>query len=155
KKRFPLTCPAPDLSVSVGDGCPAGGERAGEESEPGTEQEGENGTGGSSDSRQQSRVGLVIDNHDVWQDARQDPQTAQEVIKDALVQAALEVGTDGLEKQLKKALQQARLGLSIGIGTEPGAEQYRLLGDRDGQLDWRHVLRRYLGEELRAQPALN
>jgi predicted metal-dependent peptidase len=70
------------------------------------------------------------------------------------VQAVLEAGTEGLAQELKEALRGAGLGLGIGIGTKPGAEQYRLLRDHEGHLDWRHILRRYLGETLGSQHAL-
>lgn len=94
--------------------------------------------------------GQLLDNHEVWREALQDPQAALEVIRDALLQAACEVGTSGLAGALAEAVR----GLGLGVGVEAGEEEYRLRGDRDGRLDWRHLLRLYLGQELEPQASL-
>lgn len=149
RKRSPFTCPA---TVTVGpsgrgdeDALPTEGGAA-DETGPGADRENSGKASHQQAQGDQTGAPHLVDNHDVWQEALQDPQAAQDLVREALLQAVLEAGTAGLAKELRKALQGA--GLGVSIGTAPGAGQYRLLGDRDGHLDWRHVLRRYLGEEL-------
>jgi hypothetical protein len=156
RKRLPISGPSVAIIAPAGGGAEAGlqavdGE-SGEDDQPGNGQGKGNENTGAPGQGTPPEGGRLLDNHDVWEEALQDPQAAQDIIRDALVQAVLEAGTDGLAEELKKALRGA--GLGVGIGTEPGAGQYRLLGDRDGHLDWRHVLRRYLGEVLGSQHAM-
>jgi predicted metal-dependent peptidase len=156
QKRLPISSPSVTIVVAgggVGAGPSADGGQPADDDQPEVDQgRHSEKTGRTGKGTPPPKSGQLIDNHDVWQDALLDPQAAQDVIRDALVQAMLEAGTEGLAKALKKALAGANLG--VGIGTEPGAEQYRLLGDRDGHLDWRHVLRRYVGETLGSQHAM-
>ncbi len=91
----------------------------------------------------------TLDDHRYWAEALKDAQAAREAIRDALLQAVLEVGTDGLPEALRAALR------GLGAGVVPGEQQYQLRGDRTGKLDWRHLLRRYVGELLEPQPALH
>jgi predicted metal-dependent peptidase len=91
----------------------------------------------------------TVDDHGVWRDALQDVSAAREAVRDALQQAVLEVGTAGLPDALRAALQ------ALGVGTEPQGEQCLLRGNGRGRLDWRSLLRRYIGQVLEPQPVLN
>ena len=91
----------------------------------------------------------TLDDHSLWQEARKDPQAALETIRKVLQEAAFEAGTTELPATLREALGDA------GIGTTPGDQQYQLDGDRQGRLGWRHLLHRYLGQELKPHPVLS
>jgi predicted metal-dependent peptidase len=80
------------------------------------------------------------DNHEVWVigDCAGDDR---QVLADLVEQAAIEGG--GLPKDLADALARARTH-----GDAPGSGIEIVLSDAQGHLDWRHVLRRYVGQVL-------
>jgi predicted metal-dependent peptidase len=87
----------------------------------------------------------TLDDHSVWCEALADPQSAHDTVHDVLQQAAWEAGTMDLPEALRDALQD------LGVGTTAGSEQYHLRGDVRGRLDWRRLLRRYVGQVLEPQ----
>lgn len=82
----------------------------------------------------------TVDDHSVWGEALPNPEAHLAAVRDAVQQAVLEAGTD----QLPEALQAAVAGL--GVGTATGTEQYLLQGGQSGTLDWRRLLRQYVGQ---------
>jgi len=90
----------------------------------------------------------TTDDHGVWQQALEDPEAALEVIGTALIEAVAEAGTDSLPEALQDALE------ALGCGDTAGNEEYRLRGNRRGHLDWRSLLRRYVGEVLEPDASL-
>jgi predicted metal-dependent peptidase len=88
----------------------------------------------------------TIDNH-IWEEARDDLAAAQELLAGVLEQAALEAGE--VPPELRRGLQ------ALGVGTVPGGAVYAVGGGRQGHIDWRRLLRRYIGQSLRQQPAYN
>jgi len=90
----------------------------------------------------------TTDDHGVWQQALEDPDATLEVIRAVLLEAAMQAGTDSLPDTLQDALQ------GLGVGDTPGNGQYRLRGKRRGHLDWRRLLRRYVGELLEPDASL-
>ncbi len=98
---------------------------------------GETGAGG----------GVLIDNHEVWEEARKNPAAARKAVAAAVQQAVLEAG--GVPPELVDAVR------SLGVGTIAGSGVHALRRDRSGSLDWKRLLRRYVGEVLRPQPAFD
>jgi predicted metal-dependent peptidase len=90
----------------------------------------------------------TTDDHEVWQQAVEDREAAQEAIRVLLQEAAIEAGTDSLPEAFQDALE------ALGVGDTPGSEKYRLRGNRRGHLDWRTLLRRYVGEVLEPDASL-
>jgi predicted metal-dependent peptidase len=88
----------------------------------------------------------TLDNHAVWQEALKDRDGAMEAIASVLQQAALETN---VPQDLRSALR------SQGIGIMPGEMTYQLQRSRSGQLDWRRLLRRYIGQVLEPRPVYN
>jgi predicted metal-dependent peptidase len=91
----------------------------------------------------------TLDDHDIWEEARADLQGAQDALQDCVQQAVWRAGTADLPQALCEALQ------SQGIGVTPGTEEYRLGNQAAGRLDWRQLLRRYLGNLLEPHPSLS
>jgi predicted metal-dependent peptidase len=87
----------------------------------------------------------TLDDHRVWGEVV-DRQSAQEVLAEVLQQASWQVE---VPESLHDALQ------ALGIGVTPGSEQYQVHGDVPGRLDWRQLLRRYVGQALGPSPSLN
>jgi predicted metal-dependent peptidase len=87
----------------------------------------------------------TIDAHDVWAEVV-DRQAAQDLLAEVLQQASWQVA---VPDELRNALQ------ALGIGTTPGSEEYHLRGDVQGKLDWRQLLRRYVGQALEPSHSLN
>jgi predicted metal-dependent peptidase len=88
----------------------------------------------------------TLDDHRVWGEVR-DRQAAREALAEVVQLAAWE---EEVPQELRAALQ------ALGVGMTPGGEQYRLQGGSCGRLDWRALLRRYLGQALEPQqPTLN
>ncbi|MGO8745251.1 MAG: VWA-like domain-containing protein [Thermoguttaceae bacterium] len=123
-KRLPLSSPAALLSGQLGNAGANG-----------------NGAGQNKDAR-----GNVLDDHSVWQTAREGGQRAEDAIRAAVQGAAIDVGAAGIPDYLREALQAASIGRVAGDG------QFELIGQGQGKLDWRVLLRRYAGSELVAQP---
>jgi predicted metal-dependent peptidase len=87
----------------------------------------------------------TLDDHRVWEEV-QDRQTAQEVLAEVLQQAAWQAE---VPDELREALQ------ALGIGNTPGHDEYQLRSTAQGRLDWRQLLRRYVGQALEPNPTLN
>ena len=75
-----------------------------------------------------------------------DPNDAKAAIENVIQEAALEVGMDKVPEQFKNTMENAP------AGDTPGESQYELQGDETGQLDWRRLLRRYVGQVLQVRP---
>jgi predicted metal-dependent peptidase len=93
----------------------------------------------------QGRGQRTLDDHGVWGEVM-DRQAAQEALAEVLQQAAWQAN---VPDELRDALQ------ALGIGTEPGHEEYHVQGDARGKLDWRRLLRRYVGQALEPSHSLN
>jgi predicted metal-dependent peptidase len=90
-----------------------------------------------------------LDDHTVWDEAQRDAANAKATVESVLGDVAMEVGLDRVPDELKDALRK------MGIGDTPGDGQYDLLGGRPGQLDWRRLLRRYVGQILQVRPTFS
>jgi predicted metal-dependent peptidase len=64
-------------------------------------------------------------------------------------QSVLEVGVENVPEMLKEICK------GLGPGTIPSEAKRELQGDRQGQLDWRRFLRRYVGQSLEVRPVFN
>lgn len=95
------------------------------------------------------RGGRTVDDHSVWWEARIEPGKSREAIRDVMARAVLAVGAEGLPGGLMQAVG------AMGIGTEPGGGEYTLQGNSEGNLDWRALLRRYVGQALELRPVFN
>ena len=93
--------------------------------------------------------GETVDDHSVWQEAQQDRQRSEAAVEGIIKEAAMEVGAENIPEALRDALEQ------MGIGKEAGEDQYELQGDEKGHLDWRHLLRRYVGQLLEVRPTFS
>jgi hypothetical protein len=85
----------------------------------------------------------TLDNHDVWEEAMQDAEAARQTVDDLVSEAALEAG--GMPQDLLKARGQS-------CGTMPARVVHALVGNRRGALDWKQLLRRYVGQILEPRP---
>jgi predicted metal-dependent peptidase len=93
----------------------------------------------------QGRGQRTLDDHGVWGEVV-DRQAPQEVLAEVLQQAAWQAN---VPDELRAAIQ------AQGIGTQPGHEEYLVRSDARGKLDWRQLLRRYVGQALEPSPSLN
>jgi len=84
----------------------------------------------------------AIDNHAIWQEALQDPKATQRVLAELIQEAALEAG--GIPQELLDAIR--------AVGTTPGNGVHVVQGDVQGHLDWKVLLRRYVGQVLQPRP---
>lgn len=91
----------------------------------------------------------ILDDHDVWQDAANNPEHAESNVRAVLQDALIEVGNKGLPKAMQKALRR------WGIGNRAGTGALSLDGNGSGHLDWKHLLRRYVGRILRPSYVLH
>jgi predicted metal-dependent peptidase len=87
-----------------------------------------------------AEAGELVDNHAVWA-AGDDPAAVREAVAALLNEAAAEAG--GVPPELRDAVR------AVGRGT--AGEVYVLAGGREGVLDWRRLLRHYLGRSTRVQ----
>jgi predicted metal-dependent peptidase len=86
--------------------------------------------------------GSTLDDHAVWEEG-QDRAKVKATVECVVQDVVLAVGMDRVPEGLKDALR------SMGVG------QYDLCGDRRGHLDWRRLLRRYVGQILDRRTAYN
>jgi predicted metal-dependent peptidase len=107
------------------------------------------GVGGGRDHPGPGDLGQVLDDHSVWAEARRDPERSKQAIREVVQEALLEVGSGRLPKYLRPAME------GLGIGSEPSADRYELQSGDRGHLDWRRLLRRYTGEELKVRPTFS
>lgn len=91
----------------------------------------------------------TVDDHSVWAEARQEPGRSEEAVREAIAEAVFKVGSEALPDELKEAIG------AMGIGTESGQGAYQLKGASKGNIDWRVLLRRYVGQALEARPVFN
>lgn len=90
--------------------------------------------------------GEMVDDHSVWKEAHQDRQRSEAAVEGLVQEAAMEAGDENIPEAFRDALEQ------MGIGKDSEDEQYRIQGDKKGRLDWRHLLRRYVGQLLEVRP---
>jgi predicted metal-dependent peptidase len=95
-----------------------------------------------------------LDNHELWAEARADPMLGKLAVM-AAIRRAREALTDAQWQQLPQQLR-ARIE-AICQGREPGtaAEDLSRPGRLKRPLDWRRLLRRYVGRVLERQPVFN
>jgi predicted metal-dependent peptidase len=91
-------------------------------------------------------IGVTADDHTVWQEAQKDPNGAKAAIENVIQEAALEVGMNQVPEQFQEIVGGTM------AGDTPGEDQYELQGDEQGQLEWRRLLRRYVGQVLQVRP---
>jgi predicted metal-dependent peptidase len=83
----------------------------------------------------------TLDNHHLWGGAG-DAQTVRQAIEEALALA----GPDNVPAELRDILADQ------GIGDVAGNQLERVSKDRRGSIDWRTLLRRYVGQVLERRP---
>jgi hypothetical protein len=94
-------------------------------------------------------IGKLLDDHSVWAVARRDPERSKLVIREIVQEALLEVSSVRHLEHLRPFIQ------AFGIGSELGSDLTELRGSRRSQLDWRRLLRRYIGRELEVRPTFS
>lgn len=94
------------------------------------------------DGRDKGRLGNLVDDHSVWQEALKDPDRSASAIKAVLKDAAVEAGAAELTKGLLDVLQKFH-----GIGA--GQVLEAVDAGSGATLSWESLLRRYVGQELR------
>ena len=113
------------------------------------------GTGHRRDrSRPAASVGHTVDDHTMWAEARRDPDRSRRAIRKVLRGALEEVGPHSVPASLMPELEALGLGQmeGVGAGTEAGGSQEALQGHQRGRLDWRQLLRRYVGQAVEVRP---
>jgi predicted metal-dependent peptidase len=126
-------------SGDVDDSSSAGGEVHDKPNSPDSGDVGDSfDRGGKDDDRPRT-----LDNHDVWKEAMQDAEAARQTVDELVSEAALEAG--GMPQDLLKARGQS-------FGTMPTQVVQVLVGNRRGALDWKQLLRRYVGQILEPRP---
>jgi predicted metal-dependent peptidase len=91
-------------------------------------------------------IGSALDDHTVWVEAHQDTAGSKATVETIVHDAVLEVGPSRVPGELKDALR------NLGIA---GHGQYDLAGSPQGHLDWRRLLRRYVGQVLQVRPTFS
>jgi predicted metal-dependent peptidase len=89
---------------------------------------------------------VVLDDHGVWQELG--PRERQ-ALADLVGEAAEESG--GMPKELRDALSRSSVS-TRSVGNVPGDGVQILADATAGKVDWRTVLRRYVGQVLRPRP---
>jgi predicted metal-dependent peptidase len=97
----------------------------------------------------QEFTGRIIDDHSVWQAVAPSQKDAEAVVETIIQDAYISAGADNVPADLEDAIS------SWGIGTQPGTTREELSSDRDASVDWRRLLRRYIGRELVQRPVFN
>lgn len=97
---------------------------------------------------EQDDPGIVLDDHSVWQAARQDRRRSEAAVRSVLHDAAIAVGLDRVPEYLLQALTTTAPGLSSGDGV------YELTGDVNAHVNWQRLLRRYVGRQFAIRPNL-
>ena len=98
---------------------------------------------------EQGQEAATVDDHSVWQEAWEDAERSETAIEDVIRGAVHEVGPDHVPDELKNLLDDEL------IGKEPGRQTHILHGSLRGQLNWRHLLRRYVGQAREVRPVFN
>ena len=94
-------------------------------------------------------LGHVLDDHNLWKDAAAYPQQSKAIIREVIEQAVSNVGPAQVPHELKPSIQSAAPGTM-------GAQEFcEIQGQRSGKLDWRRLLRHYLGHALELRPVFN
>jgi predicted metal-dependent peptidase len=141
KRSQVLACDAaPDGPGTLG--APGGASSVG----PGGSPEAARATRGGARAGRQRPPGRTIDDHSVWGEARRDPDRARQSIREVIQEALLEVGAGRLPDDLEPAVRD------LGIGCNPGIGRLDLQGGEQGRIDWRLLLRRYVGRDLEERP---
>jgi predicted metal-dependent peptidase len=86
-------------------------------------------------------LGQTVDDHGVWSEARRDADRSRRAIREVVEQALLEVGPETVPDHL--------------TGRFAGHTRLELRGHVVGRLDWRHLLRRYVGKALEVRPGFD
>ena len=106
--------------------------------------------------RPAASVGHTLDDHDVWAEARQDPDRSRRAIRKVLRGALEEVGPHAVPASLMPELEALGLGqMEAGAGTVAGGCEEALQEHRSGRLDWRQLLHRYVGQAVDERPVFN
>jgi len=92
----------------------------------------------------QDQTSKTVDDHDVWATRPQNVDEVENVIEEMIDAAASEVSADQID-QIPRALRRM-------AGVTSGDDQTLIMGGLTGQLDWRAVLRRYVGQLLQVRP---
>jgi predicted metal-dependent peptidase len=85
----------------------------------------------------------VLDEHAIWEEAREDGDGVRKALAEVLQQAAIAAG--GLPEELQQAILN-------GIGSQAGNWVHIIQGKPVGQLDWKRLLRHYVGQVLERRP---
>src|SRR5262249_19835623 len=91
----------------------------------------------------------TVDDHTVWEEARRDLERAQAPVRDVLRQAAVEAGLDNFPPALPGIVE------ALGVGKAPGRARQDLRQEGSSRLDWRRLLRRYVGQVRKVRPVYN
>lgn len=91
----------------------------------------------------------VVDNHDVWREADSDNEGARTAAEAIIADAVIEVGCENVPEELRDIVSD------LGIGDTPGDTDQELQGDGVGHVDWRRLLRRYVGQVTTVRPVFN
>jgi predicted metal-dependent peptidase len=83
----------------------------------------------------------TLDNHEPWHGAS-NGQAVRQAIEDAIALA----GSENVPEDLRELLA------AQGIGHRSGSQRESVSRGRHGSLDWRILLRRYIGQELEVRP---
>lgn len=93
----------------------------------------------------------TVDDHRTWQESRQDPKCSKSAVEQIVRAAVQQVGSENVPDYLTKAA-----GLPCSArGETPGGREIDLGGHRSAQLDWRSLLRRYVGQLRQPRPVFN
>lgn len=92
----------------------------------------------------------TLDDHSVWEEESvEDPTRSEAAIRSVVQDAVFEVGHDAVPEELADTLGE------MGVGNKSGASQQELDGGRRGRVDWRRLLRRYIGQLFEVRPVFN
>jgi len=87
----------------------------------------------------------ALDDHSVWEEGEQDGDKAKATVESLIQEVVLEVGPGCVPADLTAPLR------CLGIGNTPGGDHYDVRDVQRGHLDWRRLLRRYVGQILQVR----
>jgi hypothetical protein len=151
--RYPGLPPGEDTDTRYRRLARNSGESAPESAFPGPKSGGrgqKNGGGGT----ETAPPPQPLDNHELWAEVRADPVLGRLAVR-AAVRRAREALTDGQWQELPEELRARIEGTSRGREAGTAVDDLGPPGSPERLLDWRRLLRRYVGRALERRPVFN
>lgn len=88
---------------------------------------------------------MTVDDHSVWEEARQDLQRSENALRAVVQDAVIDVGIENVPEELRERIRR------MGIGRF-GGRTSQAIGETRGKIKWVQFLRRFVGRHLKSKP---